>query len=286
MNSKDPALHHHHRSAAPTIAAPTIANNKALRTISKSEVPRNMAPRARKGKGKVTKAPWLYGRCKRLLHTLYNNAIDTPPILSIEHYFGAHSELANLTSSLQEQSRSLIPHLDALPRFHELSSTQGGFSYRDGRRWSVLPLRIYGMDLPENQRRLPALIPFLQSHPEVTSAMVSCLERGKHIRPHCGPFRGVLRYHLTLHCADGDADHDCRLRVDDAWIPYREGEALLWDDTFEHEVINRTSGDRIALLLDVFRPEQPPALALLSAGVIRFVGLVCWLKRQRFQARP
>jgi aspartate beta-hydroxylase len=229
---------------------------------------------------------WFYRSSKQLLHNLYNRAIHTGPVLPIRQYFPAHDELIRLTPLLQEQSRALMPHLEALPRFHELSSTQGRFAYRDGLRWSVLPLRVYGTDLPENQHWLPALTPFLRAHPEVTSAMVSCLESGKHIRPHRGPFRGVLRYHVTLHCDSGDASHDCRLRVDHCWFPYREGEALLWDDTFEHEVRNRTDGDRIALLLDVIRPDQPPLLGLLSAVVIRFVGLVCQLRRQRFLPAP
>jgi len=210
----------------------------------------------------------LYRRGKALFQGLYDRAIHTGPLLPMERYFPAHAELSRLTPLLQEQARALLPDLEHLPRFHQLSSTQGRFAYRDGRRWSVLPLRIYGVDLAENQRRLPALTPFLRAHPEVTGAMVSCLESGKHIRPHRGPFRGILRYHLTLHCAAGDPQHDCRLRVAERWIPYREGEALLWDDTFEHEVRNRTAGDRIALLLDVRRPGEPPALALLSGAVL------------------
>lgn len=226
----------------------------------------------------------LYRRGKALVQALYDRSIQTGPLLVMERHFPAHAELSRLTLQLQEQARALLPHLENLPRFHQLSSTQGRFAYRDGRRWSVLPLRIYGVDLPENQARLPALTPFLRAHPEVIGAMVSCLASGKHIRPHRGPFRGILRYHLTLLCACGDPQHDCRLRVADHWIPYREGEALLWDDTYEHEVHNRTDGDRIALLLDVRRSEQPPALALLSAAVIAGVGVYCRLRRRRYRA--
>jgi aspartate beta-hydroxylase len=226
----------------------------------------------------------LYRRGKRLIQELYDRAIETGPVLPMERYFPAHAELSRLTPLLQEQTRALLPHLDALPRFHDLSSTQGRFAYRDGRRWSVLPLRIYGVDLAANQERLPALTPFLRAHPEVTGAMVSCLESGKHIRPHRGPFRGILRYHLTLHCTSGDPETDCRLRVADRWFPYREGEALLWDDTYEHEVRNRTGSERMALLLDVRRPELPLPLALLSAGVIHGVGLYCRLRRRRYRA--
>ena len=33
-----------------------------------------------------------------------------------------------------------------------------------------------------------------------------------------------------------------------------DGECLLWDDTYPHEVWNKTDEVRIALLLDVWRP--------------------------------
>lgn len=228
------------------------------------------------------RTPWLYRAGKQLLQVLYDRALRTGPLLPADVHFPAHGELLRLAPVLQQQTRALA--LEALPRFHEVTSSGGPFAYRDGRRWSVLPLRLYGTDLPANQARLPALIPFLRDHPEVTSAMVSCLESGKHIRPHRGPFRGVLRYHLTLHCPTGDAAHDCRLRVADRWIPYREGEDLLWDDTYEHEVINQTGADRVGLLLDVRRSGLPPHLEMLTTVVIRLAGLHFWRQRRRIEA--
>ena len=38
---------------------------------------------------------------------------------------------------------------------------------------------------------------------------------------------------------------------------WREGEGVLWDDTYEHEVWNRSDGWRIVFLLDVVRPNMP-----------------------------
>jgi aspartate beta-hydroxylase len=241
-----------------------------------------MTPAAEGAPRRQGRTPWFYRLGKQLLQALYDRALSTGPLLPADDHFPAHAELLRLTPLLQQQTRALA--LEALPRFHEVTSSGGPFAYRDGRRWSVLPLRLYGSDLPANQARLPALIPFLRAHPEVTSAMVSCLESGKHIRPHRGPFRGVLRYHLTLHCPSGDADHDCRLRVADHWIPYREGEDLLWDDTFEHEVINRTAADRVGLLLDVRRSGLPPHLALITAVVIRLAGWHFRRQRRRIEA--
>lgn len=129
----------------------------------------------------------LYRRAKRAFQLLYDRQLSTGPLLAMERYFPAHAELARLTPLLRQQSRELLPHVETLPRFHELSSTQGRFAYRDGRRWSVLPLRIYGVDLPQNQQRLPALIPFLRAHPEVTGAMVSAWRAANTSAPTVGP---------------------------------------------------------------------------------------------------
>lgn len=131
---------------------------------------------------------------------------------------------------------------------------------------------------------LPAIMPFLKKHPEVTSACLSFLEKGKRIKPHRGPFRGVLRYHLTLHCKYKKSSRDCRLRISDQWFAYKEGEPLLWDDTYEHEVINQSAGERVALLMDIARPGLPKHLSLINKSIIRLIGIYCWLQRARFRA--
>jgi aspartate beta-hydroxylase len=53
-------------------------------------------------------------------------------------------------------------------------------------------------------------------------------------------------------------------------VPYRlgDGESLLWDDTYRHEVWNRSDQVRIALLLDVWRKDMPADVALLSQTIL------------------
>ncbi|TGV31251.1 aspartyl/asparaginyl beta-hydroxylase domain-containing protein, partial [bacterium M00.F.Ca.ET.168.01.1.1] len=50
-----------------------------------------------------------------------------------------------------------------------------------------------------------------------------------------------------------------------------DGECMLWDDTFEHEVMNNADQARIALLLDVWRPEMPLDMEILSSLIVRGV---------------
>ena len=52
-------------------------------------------------------------------------------------------------------------------------------------------------------------------------------------------------------------------------MPYwlGDGESLLWNDTYPHEVWNRSDRVRIALLLDVWRRDMPADISLLSQAI-------------------
>jgi aspartate beta-hydroxylase len=53
-------------------------------------------------------------------------------------------------------------------------------------------------------------------------------------------------------------------------VPYRlgNGDGLLCDDTYRHEVWNTSDQVRIALLLDVWRRDMPMDIALLSRAIL------------------
>ena len=87
---------------------------------------------------------------------------------------------------------------------------------------------------------------------------MSLFPPGKVLRPHKGAFKGVWRYHLPLYVEDfGDGRSSCELTIDGQSYHLQEGEGFLWDDTFMHSAINRSSQPRVVLLFDVFRKEQP-----------------------------
>lgn len=82
----------------------------------------------------------------------------------------------------------------------------------------------------------------------------AALEPGAHLRAHFGPHNARLRCHLGLVVPPG-----CALRVDNETRTWAEGEVLVFDDSFEHEVWNRGSGTRIVLIVDVWHPDLSPA---------------------------
>ena len=113
-----------------------------------------------------------------------------------------------------------------------------------------------------------------RSLPEVLSCSISFLAPGKHIPSHRGPFRGVLRFYLVLSMPLAeDGKPGAVLRIDGEDHRLADGEFLLWDDTFPHEVMNNADEPRIALLLDVWRPRMPVDMEILSRVIVGAVQL-------------
>jgi Aspartyl/Asparaginyl beta-hydroxylase len=73
----------------------------------------------------------------------------------------------------------------------------------------------------------------------------------KHIPPHRGPSKGVLRYHLALRTPTDETA--ARIRVGSRTEHWRDGRSLIFDDTFEHEAWNDSDDIRVVLFVDVIR---------------------------------
>ena len=82
------------------------------------------------------------------------------------------------------------------------------------------------------------------------NVLFSLLRPGTHIRPHHGLLNTRLICHLPLITPPG-----CALRVGNETREWREGELLIFDDSFEHEAWNRGADTRVVLLFEIWRPE-------------------------------
>lgn len=86
------------------------------------------------------------------------------------------------------------------------------------------------------------------------AAMFSALTPGTHLWAHCGPTNAVISLSLGL-----ITPPECVIRVGTEERSWREGECLVFDDTYEHEVWHRGTVTRFVMLLDVWHPELTPA---------------------------
>ena len=83
--------------------------------------------------------------------------------------------------------------------------------------------------------------------------MFAELPPGSRLVRHRDPYAGSLRYHLGL---DTPNDPGCYINVDGQNYSWRDGEAVMFDETFIHYAENTTSKNRIILFCDVERPMQ------------------------------
>jgi aspartate beta-hydroxylase len=205
---------------------------------------------------------------------LYDHRIATPAVLDAASCFPEAERFRGCWRGIRDEALAVARDLLAVPRFHELLPDQAGISANDDRDWRMFVLKVYGVPLARNLERCPLLAGLLARTPDVLSAAFSFLAPGKHIPEHHGPFRGVLRFHLGLSVPpDGDGRVGTVMRVDGVDHRIGEGDQLLWDDTYRHEVWNRAREVRVALLLDVRRRSMPRELRLLSRALIGGVGL-------------
>ncbi len=211
----------------------------------------------------------LYDVTVSAIQRLYSYGISTTAVLDAAIFFPHASSFHSRWEDLRAEADQVAVNLLKVPRFHELLPSQASISANDDRDWRMFVLQAYGVPVVRNLARCPVLAQLLADHPEVLSASFSFLAPGKHIPEHHGPFRGIVRFHLGLRVPpDAAGLPGTILRIDGTDHRIGDGDTLLWDDTYRHEVWNRTDELRVALLLDVRRDRLPACLRVLTRVLV------------------
>jgi aspartate beta-hydroxylase len=200
---------------------------------------------------------------------LYDRRIDTPAILDTERYFPNSARFVAVWQQLRDEAMAIAAQMPRVPRFHEIMPEQAEISANDGIDWRMYIMKSYGHVSQQNLARCPTVASLLEDCPEVLSATYSFLAPGKHVPEHRGPFRGILRFHLGLSMPrDRHGKLGAVLWIDHKPWLLENGQCLLWDDTYPHELLNATDQVRAVLLLDVWRPEMPADMKALSTVIV------------------
>lgn len=168
--------------------------------------------------------------------------------------------------AIRAELDTLMQRDEPIPPFQAISPEQGAITQDE--RWRTFVLYAYGARAARNCRECPATTAAVERIPGMKSALFSILSPGKHIPPHRGPYKGLLRCHLGLRIPG--APGATRLRVGATHATWSEGKALLFDDTLEHEAWNDTNEVRVVLFIDFLRPMRPP-LDWINATILRMV---------------
>lgn len=125
--------------------------------------------------------------------------------------------------------------------------------YRRG--WTSFYITWYGHPLPSAERLCPKSVELLRQVPTVKGALFANLPAGAFLGRHRDPFAGFVRYQVALDTPNSD---DCWIEVDGQRRSWRDGEVMVFDETYVHEVRNETDKDRLVLFCDVERPVAAP----------------------------
>ena len=126
-----------------------------------------------------------------------------------------------------------------------------GFNSFFRRGWKRFYLKWYDDFHPSAKKYCPKTIELIQSVPSVKAAMFAVLPAGSQLLQHRDPYAGSLRYHLGLITPNSE---DCYIVVDGQSYSWKDGDDVLFDETYIHYAENKTDIDRIILFCDIERP--------------------------------
>jgi aspartyl/asparaginyl beta-hydroxylase (cupin superfamily) len=201
------------------------------------------------------------------LHTLYREPIgafnwryhreaggeNRPPFYDIDETYPTLRLLDQSYPVIRKEMEAVLNYKERIPRYHDLDK---GENYISGsldpdKSWRVFMLRSMVGSPRANQAKCPRTTALLRRIPNIYQAFFSILDPGKSIPAHNGFYFGYLRYHLGLRIPKTNPP---TMRVKDRYHTWEEGRSILFDDSWNHEVYNKSDDLRVVFIVDVLRP--------------------------------
>lgn len=184
-----------------------------------------------------------------------------PVFYDIDATFPALRVIDREYEAIRAEVLALMPRSAEMPRYHEVDVDQTNISGADERAWRTFFVHLAdaGDGLP-NSKLAPRTAAVVRGIPGVLQAFFSILDPRKNVPAHHGPSFHYLRYHLGLKVPPVAPPS---IRVKDQHYTWKEGESVLFDDSWEHEITNHCDETRVVLIVDVLRP-LPWHLSLLN----------------------
>lgn len=184
--------------------------------------------------------------------------------VSVDHFQGLRT--------LESQWQVIRDEGLALARQRAIKASEryddAGFNsfFKEG--WTRFYLKWYEVEPASAARLCPRTVALLRDVPGLRSALFAELPPGAKLNAHRDPYAGSLRFHLGLATPNDDR---CRIWVDDEPYSWRDGEGVVFDETFIHWVRNDTDATRLILMCDIERPMRSPLAQSLNRWFSRRV---------------
>lgn len=127
--------------------------------------------------------------------------------------------------------------------------------------WRMLYLKKAGSIVDGIIPYFPKTIEFLKDD-IIHNAFFSILDPHVEIKPHIGPYKGYLRYHLGLIIPEENGKKPYII-CGNQYYEWEEGKGVVFDDMFVHYVNNPTNKKRVVLFFDIKRKNLNKFLSML-----------------------
>jgi beta-hydroxylase len=185
------------------------------------------------------------------------SAVPARPYLDLRD-FPDLARLRDNWETIRDEARALLSEggLKA-----EKNHVDLGFNSFFERGWRRFYLKWYDAPPPSALALCPKTVALLQSIPSINAALLAFLPPHARLNEHRDPSAASLRYQLGLITPNSD---ECFIDVDGEHYCWRDGEDVLFDETYLHFVENRTGRSRLLLLCDVERPLRGAPIRALN----------------------
>jgi ornithine lipid ester-linked acyl 2-hydroxylase len=202
----------------------------------------------------------------------------------VRDYHRDYAGLAELEAGYADVRRECEALLSQRDRMVNVESMAGKYTAGGihAIAWKAFMFKSYRF-IDENCARAPRTAELLRNVPGLYTAFFSVLEGGQYITPHWGYWKGFLRYHLGVIIPNDNDDLSCWLRVNPSASDnakreialiergekyhWKEGQGVMFDDTFLHDAKNGSGEVRVILWLDI-RRKMPAYLNALNTLVL------------------
>ena len=214
--------------------------------------------------------PWLNAIMSR--YSLVGNEPLTDP-----RKFPWIADLLEELPAIRSEADRIMRYQQAVPPFRDFAPGHERIAPHDD-DWRSFFFWGYGYPIENNLARCPETAMAVTRVPGLVSAIYSVVGPGAHIRRHKGVTKAIMTLHLCLR-APREAEK-CQMDADGVRVSFREGCAVVLDDTFPHEVWNNSSETRVNLLVQFRRPMRQPG-RLIASLIIWLVARSSFVQRAR-----
>ena len=193
------------------------------------------------------------------------SAVPSKPILDVRQ-FKELDQLRDNWQVIRDEALHLFDEGYIRAAFRNNDASFNSF-FKEG--WKRFYLKWYGEPLDSARTLCPKTVALVESLPSVNAAMFALLPPGGRLNPHRDPFAGSLRYHLGLVTPNSDV---CRIFIDGEPYAWKDGEDIVFDETYIHSAENKSDQIRIILFCDVVRPLRTRLMQAINRGMSHLLG--------------